>query len=104
MAPGSCSDKSSQGRFEIYARCLQENGLSALSIDFSGCGKSDDDTLTIDKEVDDLCSAIRFVQSNGYKKIGLYGHSLGGFISLKAYSPHITTIVMIGGLTGPKKF
>lgn len=104
MAPGSCSDKSSQGRFDIYAKGLHEIGISTLAIDFSGCGESDDDFLTIEKEVDDLKSAIRLVQSEGYQKIGLFGNSLGGLISLMAYSPQISTIAMTGGLTGPVKF
>ncbi|MBI2707280.1 MAG: alpha/beta hydrolase [Proteobacteria bacterium] len=104
MSPGSCSDKSSQGRFDVYARRLNENGISALAIDFSGCGESDDDSLTIEKEVDDLKSAIKFVRSQGYTKIGLYGNSLGGLISLIAFSPDIQTIAMTGGLTGPRKF
>ncbi|MBS0272056.1 MAG: alpha/beta hydrolase [Proteobacteria bacterium] len=104
MAPGSCSDKSSQGRFDLYARGLHEIGLSTLAIDFSGCGESDDDFLTIEKEVDDLRSAIHFIHSKGYQKIGLFGNSLGGLISLMAYSPQIVTIAMTGGLTGPMKF
>jgi len=104
MSPGSCSDKSSQGRFDVYARSLNENGISALAIDFSGCGESDNDLLTIEKEVDDLQSAITFVRSQGYTKIGLYGNSLGGLISLIAFSPEIQTIAMTGGLTGPMKF
>ncbi|MBA3813314.1 MAG: hypothetical protein H0X26_02290 [Alphaproteobacteria bacterium] len=62
IAPGFCSDKFSQGRFEIYAKSLNEKDTSALAIDFAGVGESDDDSLTIDKEVDDLKSAITFVQ------------------------------------------
>lgn len=104
MAPGFCSDKSSQGRFEVFARYLNEKGISALAIDFAGCGESDDDLLTIDKEVEDLASAIRWVQSQGYQRIGLYGNSLGGRICLRSYSPGITAIAMTGGGTGPMKF
>lgn len=104
MAPGFCSDKSSQGRFEVYARGLNEKGISALAIDFAGCGESDDDLLTVDKEVEDLTSAIRFVQSQGYQRIGLYGNSLGGLICLRSYSPDIKAIAMTGGGSGPMKF
>lgn len=104
MAPGFCSDKSSQGRFEVYARHLNEKDISVLAIDFAGCGESDDDLLTIDKEVEDLTSAIRWIHSQGYQKIGLYGNSLGGLICLKAYSSEIKTIAMTGGGTGPMKF
>lgn len=101
MAPGFCSDKSSQGRFELYAKNLNEKGISAFAIDFAGIGESDDERLTVDKEVDDLRSAIQFAQSKGYQNTGLYGNSLGGLICLKAYSPKIKAIAMTGGLTGP---
>lgn len=100
MAPGFCSDKSSQGRFEVYARGLNKKGISALAIDFAGCGESDDDFLSVDKEVDDLTSAIRWVQSQGYQKVCLYGNSLGGLICLRSYSPDIKAIAMTGGGTG----
>lgn len=93
-----------QGRFEVYARHLNEKGIAVLAIDFAGCGESDDDLITVDKEVEDLASAIRWVQSQGYQRIGLYGNSLGGRICLKAYSPEIKTIAMTGGGTGPMKF
>ena len=49
MSPASCSDKSSQGRFDVYARRLNVEGISAFALDFSGCGESDDDVLTIGK-------------------------------------------------------
>lgn len=101
MAPGFCSDKSSQGRFELYARSLNEKGISALAIDFAGIGESDNERLTVDKEVDDLRSTIQFAQSKAYQSIGLYGNSLGGLICLKAYSPEIKAIATTGGLTGP---
>lgn len=104
MAPGFCSDKSSLGRFDIFARRFNNAGISALSIDFSGCGESDDDTLTVDKQVDDLHSAQNWIQTEGYKNIGLYGNSLGALICLRNYSSIIKTIAMTGGLTGPIQF
>lgn len=71
-----------------------------MAIDFAGIEESDDESLTVDKEVDDLRSAIQFVQSKGYQNIGLYGNSLGGLICLKVSSPEIKAIAMTGGLTG----
>ncbi|MBY0263988.1 MAG: hypothetical protein K2P90_00930 [Holosporales bacterium] len=38
MAPGFCSDKSSQGRFEVYARHLNEKGMSTLDLHKKECG------------------------------------------------------------------
>lgn len=104
LCHGFMSDKYSKGRFERLATAFNKSGHSAMSFDFSGCGESDDDVLTVDKEVDDLKSAIQFVKSKGYKKVALYGHSLGTLICLKSYGPEIITMVLTGALTGPMKY
>ena len=99
MCHGFTSNKYSKGRFERLAKAFNKSGFSALAFDFRGCGESDDDSLTVDKEVDDLRSAIDFAKSKGYKKIALYGHSLGTLICLKCYTPEIITMVLSGALT-----
>ncbi|MBS4538966.1 alpha/beta fold hydrolase [Clostridium sp. D2Q-11] len=104
MAHGFTSNKASRGRFDKLAEALNKAGYDALAIDFSGCGESDDDFLTVEKEVDDLNSAIQFVKSKGYERIALYGHSLGSLICLKCYSNEIVTMVLSGALTGPMKY
>lgn len=104
MCHGFMSSKYSKGRFERLAIAFNKCGYSALLFDFSGCGESDDDILTIEKEVDDLNSAIQFVKSKGYEKIALYGHSLGTLICLKSYNPRITTMVLSGALTDSMKY
>lgn len=104
MCHGFMSNKHSKGRFERLATAFNKSGYSTLLFDFSGCGESDDDILTVEKEVDDLKSAIQFVKSKGYKKIALYGHSLGTLICLKNYTPEIITMVLSGALTDSMKY
>lgn len=104
MCHGFASDQYANGRFEKLAQALNEQDISALSFDFSGCGESEDDALTADKLSDDLTSAIGYVETLGYKKIALFSHSLGAFISLKTYSEIIKTMVLLGPLTGPLDF
>lgn len=104
MCHGFMSNKHSKGRFERLATAFNESSYSALLFDFSGCGESDDDILTVEKEVDDLKSAIQFVKSKGYKKIALYGHSLGTVICLKNYTPEIITMVLSGAGTDSIKY
>ena len=99
MCHGFTSNKYSKGRFERLIKAFNKSSFSALAFDFSGCGESDDDSLTVDKEVDDLRSAIIFAKSKGYKRIALYGHSLGSLICLKCYNPEIITMVLSGALT-----
>jgi pimeloyl-ACP methyl ester carboxylesterase len=104
MCHGFMSNKYSKGRFEKLAIAFNKCGFDALAFDFSGCGESDNDSLTIEKEVDDLKSAISYVISKGYEKIALYGYSLGTLICLKSYIPQITTMVLLGALTGPMEY
>ncbi|GAU76282.1 alpha/beta hydrolase [Fusibacter sp. 3D3] len=104
MCHGFASDQYANGRFEKLAGALNEQGISALSFDFSGCGESDDESLTADKLSDDLTTVIDYVKTLGYKKIALFSHSLGAFISLKAYSKDIQTMVLLGPLTGALNF
>jgi len=76
-----------------------------LAFDFSGSGESDDDSLTVGKQVDDLNCAIKYVSDKGFKKIGLLGLSLGGLICLKVYSPdkNIKTMVLWAPVTAKKE-
>jgi pimeloyl-ACP methyl ester carboxylesterase len=104
MCHGFASDQNSQGRFKNMADALLPYGISSLSFDFSGCGESDDDKLTIPNLIDDLNSVIAHVKNMGFKKIGLFSHSLGGFISLKCFSSEISAMVLLGPRTGPKDF
>lgn len=104
MCHGFMSNKYSRGRFDKLATAFNEYGFNVFSFDFSGCGESDNDSLTIEKEVDDLESAILYVKSKGYEGIALYGHSLGTLICLKGYTPEIITMVLSGALTGSMKY
>lgn len=104
MSHGFTGDKSEEGRFDKVAESLNKSGYNVLTFDFSGCGESEDDTLTVGKQVDDLKSAIKFVKSKGYKKIALFGHSLGGLISLKCFTPEIITMVLWAPVTAKVKY
>jgi alpha-beta hydrolase superfamily lysophospholipase len=56
------NDKSERGKLDSVVSELNKLGFNTFAFDFSGCGESDDDTLTIEKQVDDLESAIQFVK------------------------------------------
>jgi esterase/lipase len=105
MAHGFTGDKSEWGRFDKTAEVLNKSGYNVLAFDFSGSGESDDDSLTVDKQVDDLNCAINYVLDKGFKRIGLLGLSLGGFVSLKVYSAEksIKTMVLWAPVTDKKE-
>jgi pimeloyl-ACP methyl ester carboxylesterase len=104
MCHGFTSDKSSRGRFDRFANAFYRLGYSVLAFDFSGCGESDDERLTMNTRIDDLHAAITFVKSRGFSHIALYGHSLGSRVCLECYTDQIVSIVLTGALTGPIKY
>ena len=65
---------------------LAQNGIAAITIDFSACGDSGDSSqnYTLDNMEDDMDSAIEFMldrYSIDETKIGIVGHSMGGRIA-----------------------
>ncbi|HYH03853.1 MAG TPA: alpha/beta hydrolase [Bacillota bacterium] len=103
MCHGFASDQHAV-RFPTAARSFNALGFSAISFDFSGCGESADDLLTLDKQIDDLGSAITYIKSQGYTKLAFFGHSLGCLIGLKCNAPDFCTMVLLGAATGAMDF
>lgn len=101
MAHGSCSNKDRARTVEV-AELYAENGMAALRFDFGGSGESYETEISVEKQVDDLKSAIEFVKGKGYKRIGLQGESLGGLVSCLAYTNDIKTMVLWAPVTEKK--
>lgn len=99
MCHGFTGDKSEWGRFDKAAYRFNEAGYNVLNFDFSGSGESDDDSLSVGKQVDDLECAIKYVHGKGVNKIGLLGLSLGALVSAKVYDEQISTVVFWAPVT-----
>ncbi len=67
---------------------LNEKGIASFRIDLYGHGQSEGkfEEATVSEAVDSILSAIKYVKSNGYTKIGLVGSSFGGIASIIAAS------------------
>lgn len=104
LCHGYAGHRLRRNRFPTIAEALSLAGYNCLAFDFSGCGESDDDLLTISGEVDDLHSAIAYVRSLGLNRIALYGSSLGSLICLLNYSDAIQTMILVGAVTGPMHY
>ena len=104
MCHGFTSNRSSRGRFDRFAAAFHKHGYAVLKFDFSGCGDSDDETLTLANQVNDLKAAVSFAASLGHEKIAFYGHSLGSLVCLSTYTPEIETMILTGAGTGPMFF
>ena len=104
MSHGFTGDKFEWGKFDKIAYSLNHAGYNVLAFDFSGCGESDDDSLSLDKQIDDLNSAINYARNKNYQHLGLFGHSLGGLVSLRCYDENIKTIVMTAPVTDKVRY
>ena len=104
MAHGFASDRRSRGRFPRIAAALAEAGYASLAFDFTGCGESDDDVLTLEHQIDDLHAAIAYTRALGYGRLALHGHSLGGRVCLAAAPSQAAAIATTGAPTGPMRY
>jgi alpha-beta hydrolase superfamily lysophospholipase len=95
---GSTSTKD-RIRFKEISRVVHETGFAVLRFDFSGCGESEFDTISVKKEIQDLNAAISFVKEKDYKQIFLFGESLGGLIVLECYAKDISSIILWAAVT-----
>ncbi len=70
----------------VIAEGLNDINMDALAIDFNGHGMSEGDfsEFTVSKAIQDCKAAINFLRESGYKKIGLFGYSIGGFVALNS--------------------
>jgi len=102
LSHGFTGDKDEWGRFVKLAEALRDAGFAVLRFDFAGSGESDPSGITVQGEVDDLKSAIKFVRQQGRSKIGLFGHSLGGLCSILASDNEISTMALTAPVTHAK--
>ncbi len=100
MPHASGSNRIARGLFEKIALSLQKENYNVLTFDFSGHGESEYAVITLKKAVDDVTSAIAYVKVQGYERVALFGHSLGAFACLKAFTP-VETMVLLGAVSGP---
>lgn len=99
MSHGYTGDKTEWGYFDKIAEELNEAGYNVLAFDFAGSGESDDEALKIKNQVEDLETAIDYIKSREIERVGLFGHSQGGLVSLRNYSDDIEAMVLTSPVT-----
>lgn len=95
-----CHGLSTNKESSTYVRLEQMlNGeeLSTFRFDFFGHGESEGEfeNITISEAVDDIQSAIKFLKTKGFSKLGLVGASFGGMSSIIAASTSNDLFVLI---------
>jgi uncharacterized protein len=89
------------------AHTLAKNGIVAIRFDFAGYGESEGTTekdYRFTLHYHDVETIVEYLQSQSYvdkNKIGLYGHSLGGLMSIVFSSEHpeIKSVVCVSAPT-----
>ena len=80
-------------------------GYNVFTYDFRATGESQGKRYCgLNQQYFDLKSAIKFLKDNnvfGYKKIYLYGHSMGGYAVACVVDPIISSVVSISGFDSP---
>jgi alpha-beta hydrolase superfamily lysophospholipase len=87
----------------FLAEEFQRKGVSVLSIDFRGYGKSI--TGSTNKKLYDILGAIAYAKEEGFKDISIVGASMGGAAVLSALSykqVFISKVVLLAPAGGPK--
>ena len=92
------------GEAERQARWMCEWGYVALRFDMRGCGESDGERgrLIFDEQVRDATSAFEYLAAHDAvdpKRVGLYGDSNGGAVSLQTagMDERIAAVISCGG-------
>jgi len=92
---------------KAFAHAFEERGFSVLRFDFSFCGESEGkfEEITFAQEVDDLRSAVRWVQEKGASPIGLLGSSMGGAVAIlhAKEDPSIEALVTVAAVGSPAR-
>ncbi len=75
-----------EGTSLILEKLFNEKNIATFRFDFFGHGESagNFEDITVTEGMDDILCAIVFLKKQGYKKIGLFGSSYGGFTALLA--------------------
>ncbi|MEM9834876.1 MAG: alpha/beta hydrolase [Bacteroidota bacterium] len=92
-----------QTKYNLYAKFLNEYGISVLAYQKRGTGQSSGncDLATIDELADDLVAVKKYLENhpNQYDKIGVIGLSAGGWTMAKAEEK--TDFDFMIGIVGP---
>lgn len=86
MLPGLGGNHDNNGGFRFVMDNLLQNNVAVLSIDFAGCGLSEEPQTqySISTMKRDVIDSVAYVKEH-YKinKIGVYGYSIGGRVTLE---------------------
>ncbi|WP_345217178.1 alpha/beta hydrolase [Georgenia halophila] len=104
FAHGFLADRHSSLRFDILASAYRTAGHATLQIDFSGCGASGEDVVTVAGEVEDLRSASAWLAEHDYPDQIVHAHSFGTLAALRSRPRDVAAMVLTGPIMGPMSY
>ncbi|MDU0968506.1 MAG: alpha/beta fold hydrolase [Actinomycetaceae bacterium] len=102
FAHGFLTDRHAVGWFDKFGARYRAAGYATLAFDFSGCGASEDDVITLDHEVEDLRSACSWLAEQGFTRQIIHAHGTGAEAALKARPPHTQAMVATSPVVEPR--
>lgn len=97
-------DRMSSPHFPLLAAKYRALGYATLIFDYSGHGKSDDDTITLDGRVEDLRAASGWLEDQGFDRQLLHAHSSGSISALRASPRSVHSMFFSSPVIGPLDF
>ncbi|EEH64348.1 hypothetical protein HMPREF0044_0085 [Gleimia coleocanis DSM 15436] len=95
------ADRHSGEHFDRLAAAYRAAGFATLEFDYSGCGTSDNDVITLKHQIEDLHSASSWLAEQGFTRQLLHAHSFGTLPALKACPEPVETMVLTSLVAGP---
>lgn len=102
FAHGFLTDRHAVGWFDKFGARYRSSGYATLAFDFSGCGDSDDDVITLDRQVEDLRSASRWLAEAGFPRQVIHAHGTGATAALLARPTATLAMVATSPVVEPR--
>lgn len=94
-------DRHNLGWFDIFAKSYRAAGYATLQMDFSGCGKSDDDVISLENQIEDLKAVAGWLTERGFDQQILHADGSGALAALRAVPDKVQALVLTAPILGP---
>lgn len=98
---GFLDDRSGHGWFDSFGKAYRRAGYATLMLDFSGCGKSDDDTISCAAQAEDLMAVSSWVAKQGFTDQIIHAHGFGATVALTSDPQNVRGYILCAPLLGP---
>lgn len=90
-----------EGLFDLLLNTFLGAGYATLQFDYSGCGLSDDEPITLAGETEDLRSVSSWLGDMGYRRQAIFANGFGSRVAFNARLPLVETMLHVSPHTGP---